>query len=80
MIIGCPKEIKNHEYRVGLIPDNTCSGLENVLTNSGYFTINCEAYSSYEFRFFKTDSYDESSSFDVYLKVFENKTVTAVRK
>ena len=22
MIIGCPKEIKNHEYRVGLIPDN----------------------------------------------------------
>ena len=22
MIIGCPKELKNHEYRVGLIPDN----------------------------------------------------------
>ena len=22
MIIGCPKEIKNHEYRVGLTPES----------------------------------------------------------
>ena len=23
MLVGCPKEIKNHEYRVGLTPEST---------------------------------------------------------
>ena len=26
MIVGTPKEIKNHEYRVGLTPESVCNG------------------------------------------------------
>ena len=29
MIIGCVKEIKKHEYRVGLIPQHTISYIEH---------------------------------------------------
>ena len=29
MLVGCPKEIKNHEYRVGLIP----SVVRNLIAN-----------------------------------------------
>ena len=40
MIIGCPKELKNHEYRVGLIPDNVYTFVKEghsvyVETNAG---------------------------------------------
>src|SRR5579871_2474233 len=29
MIIGVPSEIKNHEYRVGMTPDNACEAVKN---------------------------------------------------
>ena len=29
MIVGCPKEIKNHEYRVGLTPESAAEYIAN---------------------------------------------------
>ena len=29
MLIGVPKEIKNHEYRVGMVPSGVCELIEN---------------------------------------------------
>ena len=32
MRVGCPKEIKNHEYRVGLTPDQCVNTLRMATT------------------------------------------------
>jgi hypothetical protein len=55
------------DFPEGLIPDNTCSGMENVKTNDGKFTVDCGSYSSFEFRFFKDSSYDSAKDFTVIL-------------
>lgn len=68
------------EFPEGLIPDNTCEGMENVLTNSGSFTVNCGVYSSYEFRFFKETWYSETDNFNAMLKTTENEIITAIKK
>lgn len=68
------------EFPDGLIPDNTCEGMENVLTNSGSFTITCGVYSSYEFRFFKETGNTETYNFNVSLKTAENEIITAIKK
>jgi len=39
MLIGVPKEIKNHEYRVGIIP---ASVRELVLNRVPYYFINLD--------------------------------------
>lgn len=51
----------------GVIPDNTCKDMENVLTINGKFEVNIEPYSSYVFRFFKGQGYDINSEFAVYI-------------
>ena len=68
------------EFPEGLIPDNTCEGMENVLTNSGSFSITCGVYSSYEFRFFKETENIETYNFNVILKTSENEIITAIKK
>ena len=55
-------------------------GMENVLTNSGSFTITCGVYSSYEFRFFKETGNTETYDFNVSLKTTENEIITANKK
>lgn len=68
------------DFPEGLIPDNTCSGMENVKTADGKFTINCDkAYSSYEFRFFKTSNYNSANGFIVTLKS-NGKVIAAIDK
>ncbi len=61
----------------GLIPDNTCEGMENVKTNEGSFTVSLGVYSSFEFRFFKTSNYDDTNDFTVTM-VLDDKTITAI--
>lgn len=68
------------EFPDGLIPDNTCAGMEDVLTDSGKFTIYCGAYTSYEFRFFKDVSYSGINSFNVTLKTVQNEDIVAIKK
>ena len=68
------------EFPDGLIPDNTCAGMEDVLTDSGKFTIYCGAYTSYEFRFFKDVSYSGINSFNVTLKTAQNENIVAIKK
>lgn len=53
----------------GVIPDNTCEGMRNVLTSSYRFEIDVEEYSSYVFRFFKTDGFDVNKEFSIYLNI-----------
>ena len=66
------------KFPSGLIPDNTCSGMENVKTSDGQFTFIAEEYSSYEFRFFKTSTYD-SSLFEVLLSL-NGENIEAIAK
>lgn len=53
------------KFPAGLIPDNTCSGMEEVLKVNGQFIIEIDEYSSYEFRFFKDIDYDSTKEFIV---------------
>lgn len=67
------------EFPSGVIPDNTCEGMENVKTIDGKFTIEIDSYSSYEFRFFKDINFDFSKEFIVTLE-YSGTTVEAVAK
>lgn len=53
------------KFPLGLIPDNTCSKMEDVLKADGQFSVEIDAYSSYEFRFFKDIDYDSTKDFIV---------------
>ena len=49
----------NVTFPVGLVPDNTCEGLENVKTADGSFNDDdLSAFGSRTYRFFKTDQYN----------------------
>ncbi len=68
------------EFPIGLIPDNTCAGMEDVLTDSGKFTVYCGEYSSYEFRFFKDINYSDTNNFNVILTTAQNEDIVAIEK
>lgn len=52
-------------FPAGLIPDNTCEGLETVQTTGRTFCVNLTPYSSQTFRFFIPDGYTGDYTFSV---------------